>query len=127
MKVTDSTTDVCVVLTSFPDAATAEAVVINLVQAKLCACSTMLPGAISIYEWNGSLERSSEVVVLFKTSASCVTFLQQQLTALHPYELPEVLVLPVTDGSDNYMQWVRTQCLKPTGHESDSSDSAPMP
>jgi periplasmic divalent cation tolerance protein len=115
------------VLSTFPDQHTAEQVSRALVARRLCACATLLPGARSIYNWNGALETSEEVQVFLKTTVACVTILLRELTTLHPYDLPERLVIPVHGGTDDYLQWVRQQCSIPTDLENGSFDLDPRP
>jgi periplasmic divalent cation tolerance protein len=101
-----ATPEVVVALTTFGDEASAERVVQALVEARLIACGTLLSGARSIYRWEGKVERASEVVVLLKTTAERVEALVAALPGLHPYELPELVVLPVTAGLPGYLKWV---------------------
>jgi periplasmic divalent cation tolerance protein len=95
-----------VVLMTVPDVATGEEIVRLLVEERLAACGTLLPGAVSIYRWQGEVERAEECVVLLKTLASREVRLVERAAALHPYEVPELLVLPVVAGLPSYLTWV---------------------
>lgn len=91
-----------------PDPEVATAIVSRLVDERLIACGTILPGATSIYSWNGTLETASETQVILKTSADRVTELVRRVTELHPYEVPECVAVPVQDGLPAYLDWVRS-------------------
>lgn len=95
-----------VALVTAPDEATAEDIVARLVEEGVVACGTMLPGALSIYRWQGAVERQRETVIIFKTTAAGAARLLQRLPELHPYEVPEVLVLEVQGGHPPYLDWL---------------------
>ena len=107
-----SGTDVVIALTSLPPNADAAAFVRTLVEHGLVACGTLLPGARSIYRWQGQVEDAAETIVLLKTTVACVPLLREQLPSHHPYEVPELLVLPCTDGLPAYLAWVRGEVAK---------------
>ncbi len=100
-----------VVLTTLGDAEAARALVAALVQARLIACGTLLPGATSIYRWEGELTEESEVVVLLKTDVAKWESLCAAVRAQHPYEVPELLALPVTRGLDLYLSWLTSEVI----------------
>ena len=93
-------------LATAPSHEVAQTVVTTLVEESLAACGTILPGATSIYRWEGAVETASECQVLLKTAADRVTELQRRFTELHPYEVPEFLVLQVGSGLTSYLEWV---------------------
>lgn len=95
-----------VVLITAPDAVTAESLVRRLVDERMAACGTILPGATSIYRWAGSVERAQEVLIVFKTTAAGAERLVRRVPELHPYEVPEVLVFPVESGFGPYLEWL---------------------
>jgi len=99
---------IILVLATAPSPDLATTLVTTLVQESLAACGTILPGAVSIYRWEGALETATECQILLKTSADRVTELQRRFTELHPYEVPEFLVLPVASGLETYLEWVRS-------------------
>jgi periplasmic divalent cation tolerance protein len=78
-----------------------------LVEERLAACVTVLPGAVSIYRWKGQVETADEVVLLIKTTNEQLTALEKRLKELHSYETPEFLVLKVEDGGEEYLAWLR--------------------
>lgn len=95
-----------VVLITVPDIATGEEVVRLLVEEGLAACGTIVPGAVSIFRWEGRVERAEECQVILKSAGSRVDALVQRAAALHPYDVPELLVLPVEGGLPAYLSWV---------------------
>jgi periplasmic divalent cation tolerance protein len=97
---------VLLVFCTFPDADTAAAVTKTLVGEKLVACGTILPGARSIYEWEGKMEDASEVLVLFKTASPAYAKLEKRLLKLHPYDMPEIVALEAGAASKAYAAWV---------------------
>lgn len=99
-------TDVCVILCTFPDADIAAEVGRALVEAELAACVNLVPGVRSIYLWGGAVQDDGEVLAVAKTAADRVADLTSRLVALHPYDVPEVLVLPVEAGHADYLRWV---------------------
>ena len=99
-------TRIVLVLATAPSHDVAQTLVTALVEESLVACGTILPGATSIYRWDGAVETASECQILLKTSADRVTELQRRFTELHPYEVPEFLVLPVESGLESYLAWV---------------------
>lgn len=89
-----------------PDGAAAERLVEALVGEGIVACGNIVPGLTSIYRWQGQVQRDSEVLIVLKTVASAVPRLLERVPELHPYEVPEVLVLPVGEGHPPYLEWV---------------------
>lgn len=99
--------DICLVLTTCPDRETAERLSTLLVEQRLAACVSAGAEVSSTYPWQGRVERESEIPLTIKTTRARVSALKQELVAHHPYDVPELLVLPVSDGLDAYMQWIR--------------------
>ena len=96
-----------IVLTTIGADAGAETLARTLVDERLAACVNLLPPMTSIYRWNGTVEEDRERLLVLKTTPDRVDALRARLHELHPYEVPEFLVLPVTGGSERYLQWVR--------------------
>ncbi|MEQ1714919.1 MAG: divalent-cation tolerance protein CutA [Hyphomicrobium sp.] len=95
------------VYTTFPNCAAAEASGRHLVQEGLAGCINILPGMISIYLWQGTLQRSEEVVLIAKTTPERAEACMAAVLERHPYETPAVLALPVTAGGAAYLDWIR--------------------
>ena len=102
--------DVVIALTTFPVDGDAEAFAQTLVEERLAACVNVLPPMRSIYRWQGDVERADERHLIIKTTAARVSALQERVKSLHPYEVPEVLVLAVIDGSPDYLSWLAANC-----------------
>ncbi len=95
-----------VVYCSCPDEASAGRLAEALVEERLAACVTRLPGATSVYRWEGSVQKDAEVLLIIKTTAGRLANLTARIEALHPYEVPEVIAVPVAGGSERYLSWV---------------------
>jgi periplasmic divalent cation tolerance protein len=98
--------DVLLVITNLPDRASAERVAEALVIQRVAACVNVLAECASIYRWEGKLEQASEVPLLIKTTRAAYPKLEDALRKLHPYELPEIIALPVDTGLPEYLNWV---------------------
>jgi len=94
------------VLTTLPDEAAATRIARDLVQRGLAACVSIGAPVRSIYRWQGAVEDAQEVPVTIKTSAAAYDALAAALRAAHPYELPEIIAVPVERGLDEYLSWV---------------------
>lgn len=101
-----------VVLTTAADAEQARRLGRQLVEERLAACATLLPGAESIYRWQGRIESSAETVLLLKTDPEHLAALAARLHELHSYETPEFLVLPIDSGSPAYLNWLHAALEK---------------
>ena len=102
---------VLLVLTNLPDRASAEALASELVKARLAACVNVLPPCHSVYRWQGVLETANEVPMLIKTSSERYAELEAAIRSEHPYDLPEVIALPVVDGLPEYLSWVASETV----------------
>ena len=97
-------------LSTFPDRETAQRITNQLVTEKLAACANILPQIESIYHWKGKLETGNETLVFFKLSEDRQSDFQNRLRSLHPYEVPEIIFVPVTSGLPEYLRWVAENC-----------------
>ena len=80
-----------------------------LVEARVAACVTLVPGARSVYRWQGSIESAAECLLIIKSSRQLFESLRAALEEAHSYDVPEVLALPVVEGASKYMNWLETQ------------------
>lgn len=94
------------VLCTAPSIDVAEALADALLQEHLVACVTLLPGARSVYRWQGQIQRDEEVLLLIKTTAHAYPALQARVQALHPYQIPELLALTPSDALPAYRNWL---------------------
>jgi periplasmic divalent cation tolerance protein len=90
-----------------PDQATADRIAGTLVSEGLAACVNRLPGVRSTYFWDGRLQDDAEILLIIKTTDRRLPDLVERLTALHPYEVPELVAVPVVGGNEPYLDWVR--------------------
>ena len=102
--------DVLLAISNFPDAETATSIARELVTAKLAACANIGAPVQSIYHWQGKIEEAQEIVVFFKTTSARWDEFQSTLRSLHPYEVPEIVAVPVGIGLPDYLQWVAQNC-----------------
>lgn len=95
-----------VVFTTFPDQDTARRIVRTLVDERLIACGNLAPGVESIYRWKGEVETAHEIFAVLKTERSRYIALEKRLRELHPYEVPECVMVRIEDGFQEYLRWV---------------------
>lgn len=100
-------TDLVVVYVTAPDLDVATRLGRALVEEELAACCNLVPGVRSIYRWQGAVQEDGEVLLVIKTRAARLEALTARVVALHPYDLPEVIALPVAAGHLPYLAWVR--------------------
>lgn len=98
-------TDKIVVLTTCAAEADAERLARALVEGRLAACVNVVPGVRSFYRWKGEVDSGVEFLLIVKTSRELFPALRAEMERLHPYELPELLALPVVAGAENYLSW----------------------
>ncbi|MFN2563933.1 MAG: divalent-cation tolerance protein CutA [Gemmatimonadaceae bacterium] len=99
-------TDAAVVLTTLASEEEALELVRALLERRLIACGTMLPGGRSVYRWQGKIADEREVVVLLKTRSARLETLKEAFAELHPYKVPELLAISVEAGLDRYLEWI---------------------
>jgi periplasmic divalent cation tolerance protein len=102
------------VITNLPDTASARALADALVEARLAACVNILAPCRSVYRWQGKVEDAEEVPLLIKTTAARYAALETAIRKQHPYELPEIVAVPIAHGLPDYLDWVATQTTEPT-------------
>ncbi len=101
--------DTLLVLTNLPDAASAQKLAQTLVEQRLAACVNILAPCRSVYRWQGKLEAADEVPLLIKTSGARYAALEAAIRAGHPYELPEIIAVPIHKGLPDYLAWVAAE------------------
>ncbi|MEW5888489.1 MAG: divalent-cation tolerance protein CutA [Pseudomonadota bacterium] len=101
--------DTLLVLTNLPDAAAASRLARALVESRLVACANVLAPCRSVYRWQGEIEEAEEVPLLLKTSAGRYAELEATIKAHHPYELPEIIAVPLARGLPAYLDWVAAE------------------
>lgn len=98
--------EVLLVMTNLPDRDVAERIAASLVTEGVAACVNVLADCTSVYHWEGKLNRTTEIPLLIKTTKAAYPRLQDALRKLHPYEIPELIALPVSVGLPEYLSWV---------------------
>jgi periplasmic divalent cation tolerance protein len=99
-------TDALVVLVTTPTPERAAEIARAVVEERLAACGNVVPGLRSIYRWEGKLQDDSEALLVLKTTRARFDALRDRVLALHPYEVPEVIALPIEAGSAKYLAWI---------------------
>lgn len=102
------------ILCTCPDPATAERIAETLVGERLAACANIVPGLTSIYRWQGQIQRDSELLLLLKTRLAIYPLLEARIRELHPYQVPEIIALPIQAGSAAYLDWIADNTGAPT-------------
>ena len=97
-------------LSTFPDREAAQRISNQLVTEKFAACANIFPGVESIYRWKEKIETGNETLVFFKLSEDRQSAFQEKLRSLHPYEVPEIIFVPITGGLPEYLRWVVENC-----------------
>ncbi|MBI1732566.1 MAG: divalent-cation tolerance protein CutA [Gammaproteobacteria bacterium] len=103
------------VLSTCPGSITAKKIANDLVADQLAACVQIIPGVQSFFRWVGKVDNKEEHLLLIKTTADRYQAVQDRIQALHPYELPEVVAVPVSDGLAGYLAWIKS-CTEPSGN-----------
>ena len=103
-----------IAFTTFPADGDATSLAQRLIDERLAACVNILPAMQSIYRWEGNVEQASEHQLIIKTTAARVDDLKKRIVALHPYDVPEVLVVPVSSGSEEYLLWIHDSVGTPS-------------
>lgn len=92
-----------------PDSDSAKRIAGTLVEERLAACVNILPGMVSVYRWEGMLQRADEVLLMIKTCGTRLEALTARVNELHPYELPEVIAVEVATGLPAYLAWIAAE------------------
>ena len=107
--------DVVLVLTHAPDLECAKTIARQLLAEGLAACINIGTPVLSLYEWESTMHESEEIPVMIKTTVARQALLVERLIALHPYELPEALLVPTVGGHSPYLEWVQQHTTKALG------------
>lgn len=101
--------NVCIVLCTCPDSVTAERLSREIVEGRLAACVNIIPGIQSVFRWEGKVQSESETLLVIKTVRGRYAELEASLQAAHPYDVPEILLIPVGAGLPAYLEWVSNE------------------
>lgn len=97
------------VITNMPDKISAEKLALQAIEQRAAACVNLLAPCTSVYRWQDKIETISEIPVMFKTTDTAYARLETLIVSAHPYDLPEIIALPVSDGQPEYLLWVDTE------------------
>ena len=103
--------DYIIVFNTCDSAACASSIAETLVSKKLAACVNMVKNIESVYQWQGKIEHTKEILLIIKTRQSLFSQLEQAIKELHNYELPEIIAVPVDTGETNYLNWIQSATL----------------
>ena len=101
------------VLTNCPDEESANAIALALVEARLAACVNILPRVQSVYRWQGAVESATGIPLFIKSTAANYPALEATIRNRHPYQVPEIIALPVTHGLSAYLDWIASETTRP--------------
>src|SRR5215470_19576785 len=104
------TEEILLALSTFPDAEIARRISNQLVDERFAACANILPAVESVYRWKEKIESGNETLVFFKVSEDRQSAFQDKLRSLHPYDVPEIIFVPVSSGLAEYLSWVADNC-----------------
>lgn len=99
------------VITNLPDRAAAMSLARALIDERLAACVNVLADCTSVYRWQGTSETAGEVPVLIKTLEQHYPGLERLIKSIHPYELPEIIAVPISNGLPSYLKWIENETL----------------
>lgn len=108
-------TDKIIILVTAASPSECRTIARHLVEAKLAACVNIAPGIESLYRWKGKLAKDKECLMLIKSTRQLFPEIKAAISKIHSYHTPEIIALPIIDGSRNYLQWVGDSVKKPSG------------
>ena len=100
-----------VIYSTCPDIESAERISRHIVEQRMAACVNLIPGITSIYTWDGNIQRDQEVLLVMKSTKDRFDDIQNLISDEHPYDLPELIAVPITESSPDYLEWIK-QCTK---------------
>ena len=103
-------TDYCIITTTLPDQKSANTIIKTLLQKKLSACIQTYP-IQSHYHWQGKIESSSEILFQIKTKVSLFEEVKNEIQLQHPYDIPEIIMIPIMKGNDSYLAWIEDETI----------------
>ena len=104
--------DFAIILTTVSAAEEGRSIANTLVEKQLAACVNIIPNISSVYQWEGQIQSDTEVLLLIKTTKDLETEVYQEVQAVHSYDTPELITLPITNGSEKYLDWMTNAVRK---------------
>lgn len=108
-------TDKVIIYTTCSQTEEAEKLARHLIEQRLAACVNVISGVASYYRWKGEIEKETEICLVIKTARGLVDAIRLEMEKLHTYELPEMVVVPIVDGSPNYLAWLENEITTHSG------------
>jgi periplasmic divalent cation tolerance protein len=99
-------TEYLLIMTTVPDADIGEIIAEKIIEERLAACVTLQAGCQSLYWWKGKIKQEQEHTLLIKTTKKAYPKLEEKIKEIHPYEVPEIIALPILIGSEDYLGWI---------------------
>ncbi|MEZ5671945.1 MAG: divalent-cation tolerance protein CutA [Thiotrichaceae bacterium] len=100
----------CLLFATCPTSASAQLIAYTLVEQQLVAGVSLLPNLHSVYRWQGEIKNHAEIGLIMRTRVAHFTKIQEIFTTLHPYQVPELIMLPIEQGAENYLAWIDASC-----------------
>jgi periplasmic divalent cation tolerance protein len=104
--------DTLLVITNLPDTVSAREIARSVIVSSLAACVNILPAVQSVYRWQGAIEEANEVTLLIKTARARYAELENVIKSAHPYQVPEIIALPIEAGLPAYLEWIVQETKK---------------
>jgi periplasmic divalent cation tolerance protein len=101
-----------IVLVTAPSSNEADLLGRKIIELRLAACVNLIPGVRSLFRWDGKVTEETECLMIFKSTKDCYADLERMIRQEHSYSVPEVIALPIIDGSASYLQWIRSETQK---------------
>lgn len=98
-----------VIFSTVPDHETGLKISENLIKEKLAACCNLVPGLLSVFSWKGKIQHDSEELLIIKSTEKEYEAIEKRIKDLHPYQIPEIIALPLARGSDSYLNWINQE------------------
>ncbi|KAI9594850.1 hypothetical protein BDF19DRAFT_443911 [Syncephalis fuscata] len=117
-----TTPDASVVYVTCPNEKTAKELAHGLLQIRYAACVSIIPGITSIYWWKNAIEEDTELILIIKTTTDCLAALTDYVNLHHPYDVPEVIALPIQGGNPSYLQWLATSVASPNNDNTNNTE-----
>jgi len=99
-----------IVLVTAKNSREASRIAAKLVEGKLIACANVIKGVHSIFRWQGKIDKANETLLILKSKKSCLPKIVKMIKKYHSYDVPEIIALPITGGSRNYLNWIKSNC-----------------
>jgi len=112
MHMIDEKEECILVMTSCPSSTCGENLARVLLETRQAACVNLVEGVTSLYRWKGRIQKDSEALLLVKTTGTCLEAVKGTILKNHPYDLPEIVALPLVGGSEEYLRWLREETVK---------------